>query len=301
MEDVEDGKLLGLFANSGMMDGIDWKATKDIPSARTEPTLKEMTMKALDLLSQNEKGFFLMVEGGRIDWAGHENDAGTMLNEMLKFDDTVNYVYEWVAQRRDTLLVVTADHETGSFGFSYNMVDVPEVDYSKTGSAFAGLGYQPSWNFGSLDTLDKLANQTRSHINVWSDFESLPSGEQTAARLAGMINEHNDYTVTAEMAEEVLATESNEFFVENHSYLGASTFPKINDFKSFYVYGEENRADLIGRILSEQQYTVWGTGTHTDTPVPVLVYGPGMRRFDGFMTHPEVGAATKRAMTGFFW
>ena len=118
MDKVKEGKLIGLFASSGMMNGIDWEASKDSVSSRTEPTLREMTIKALNLLSQDEDGFFLMVEGGQIDWAGHENDAGSMLHEMLKFDETVNYVYEWAAQRGDTLVVVTADHETGSFGFS---------------------------------------------------------------------------------------------------------------------------------------------------------------------------------------
>ncbi|GAJ73241.1 alkaline phosphatase [Vibrio sp. JCM 18904] len=54
-----------------------------------------MTTKAIDILSKDKDGFFLMVEGGQIDWAGHSNDAGTMLHEMLKFDEAVNSVYEW--------------------------------------------------------------------------------------------------------------------------------------------------------------------------------------------------------------
>ena len=120
-------------------------------------------------------------------------------------------------------------------------------------------------------------------------------------RLADLMNSYNDFTVTPEMAEQVLATEANEFFVENHSYLGAETFPKINDFKSFYVYGEENRADLMGRVMARQQHTVWGTGTHTDTPVGVFIYGPraDKRKFDGFMTHPEVGAALKKVVSRY--
>ena len=296
LDKVKDGKVLGLFANSAMYNGIQWEATKDAPAERTQPTLKEMTMKALDILSQDEDGFFLMVEGGLIDWAGHENDAGTMLHEMLKFDETINYVYEWAAQRDDTLVVVTADHETGSFGFSYNAVDVPDADFSKPGSAFEELGYQPMWNFGDLSILDKLAAQTKSHANINYEFFGLPAEEQTPERLASMLNEHNEFDVTPEMAATIMETETNEFFKANHSYLSAETWPKINDFKSFYVYGTENRADLIGRVLSAQQHTVWGTGTHTDTPVGVFIYGPksGKRKFKGIMTHPEVGAALKQ-------
>ncbi len=300
MQSVKDGKILGLFAGSGMMDGIGWKATRNTPDARTEPTLKEMTIIALDLLSQNDEGFFLMVEGGQIDWAGHSNDVGLMLNEMLKFDETINYIYEWAAQRNDTLIILTADHETGSFGFSYSMADVPTSDFSKAGSAFEDIGYKPYWNFGSLDTLDKLANQSRSHSNVWNDFTSLSAGDQSAARLAEMLNKYNEFEVTEEMAAQVMVSEANSFFVENHSYLKAETIPLIQDYKSFYVYGEENRSNIVARMLGEQQSVVWGTGTHTDTPVGVFLYGPQtyLDQFKGIMTHPEVGALAGRAVFG---
>ena len=300
MEAVEEGKILGLFAGSGMMDGFGWRDTKDTPAARTEPTLKEMTVKALDLLSQNDEGFFLMVEGGQIDWAGHFNDVGYMLQEMLKFDETIDYVYEWAAQRDDTLVILTADHETGSFGFSYNMTDIPTVDFSKTGVAFEGIGYKPDWNFGSLEILDKIANQTKAHDVVWQEFIALPAGEQTAARLASMLNEHNDFVITEEMAQEVMASEANSFFVANHSYLSAETIPLIHDYKTFYVYGEENRSNIVGRMLGEQQHVVWGTGTHTDTPVGVFLYGPEkyVDQFKGIMTHPEVGQIAGRAVLG---
>ncbi|KZN58181.1 hypothetical protein N473_05415 [Pseudoalteromonas luteoviolacea CPMOR-1] len=114
---TEGEKLLGLFANSGMADAIAYKKCL-AENACTQPSLKEMTVKALDVLSQDEDGFFLMIEGGQIDWAGHANDAGWMLNELLKFDEAVEAVYAWAKERSDTLVVVTADHETGSFGFS---------------------------------------------------------------------------------------------------------------------------------------------------------------------------------------
>ncbi|MCV6020608.1 alkaline phosphatase, partial [Escherichia coli] len=102
-------KLLGLFAYSGMDDGIAYSNSKNDPK-RTQPSLKEMTVKALDVLSKDKDGFFLMVEGGQIDWAGHSNDAGTMLHELIKFDEAVNSVYEGAKGRDDTLITVTAHH-----------------------------------------------------------------------------------------------------------------------------------------------------------------------------------------------
>ena len=67
--------MLGVFGNSEMLDAIsENKALKR--EDRTEPTLIEMAEKSLDLLSQDPEGFFLMIEGGQIDWGGHNNDAG---------------------------------------------------------------------------------------------------------------------------------------------------------------------------------------------------------------------------------
>ena len=78
--------LLGIFADSEMCDALLEQAAMKNDAARHEPTLVEMTTKSLELLEQDPDGFFLMIEGGQIDWAGHNNDAGTMLHELLRFD-----------------------------------------------------------------------------------------------------------------------------------------------------------------------------------------------------------------------
>ena len=99
-----------------MDDGINIQRQKDDPK-RTQPSLKEMTSKALEVLSKDKDGFFLMVEGGQIDWAAHSNDAGNMLHEMLKFDEAIDTVYQWAKGRNDTLVIVTADHANGLLWF----------------------------------------------------------------------------------------------------------------------------------------------------------------------------------------
>ena len=64
-----------------------------------------------------KKGFVLILEAGQIDWAAHDNDTGTTLHEMLKLNETLEYLLTWLEENQNTLLVVTADHETGGFGF----------------------------------------------------------------------------------------------------------------------------------------------------------------------------------------
>ncbi|MFZ2169130.1 MAG: alkaline phosphatase, partial [Methylococcaceae bacterium] len=88
-----NGKTLGLFANSGMQNGIvETHLKNDIK--RVQPTLKDMSAKALKVLERNERGFFLMIEAGQIDWASHRNDTGLLLHEMLRFNDTLNTVLD---------------------------------------------------------------------------------------------------------------------------------------------------------------------------------------------------------------
>ncbi|MBE0663472.1 MAG: alkaline phosphatase [Bacteroidales bacterium] len=80
------------------------------------PSLEQMTMAAVNVLNQNSNGFFLMVEGGAIDWAGHDNHPGRMIEEMDDFNNTIKAVVDWVEKNSswdETLIVVTSDHETG--------------------------------------------------------------------------------------------------------------------------------------------------------------------------------------------
>lgn len=78
-------------------------------------SLAEITRAGINFLSKDlSKGFFLMVEGGKIDWAGHSNDAATNFREVIDMDEAIKVAYEFYAQHPDeTLIVVTADHETG--------------------------------------------------------------------------------------------------------------------------------------------------------------------------------------------
>ena len=78
-------------------------------------TLAQITESAIDFLTKGKnKGFFLMVEGGKIDWACHANDAATVFNEVKDMDNAIKVAYEFYKKHpKETLIVVTADHETG--------------------------------------------------------------------------------------------------------------------------------------------------------------------------------------------
>ena len=97
-----------------------------IDRKKGDMTLSEITRAGINFLSKDlSKGFFLMVEGGKIDWAGHANDAATNFREVIDFDEAIKVAYEFYSQHPDeTLIVVTADHETGGISIgngSYNL------------------------------------------------------------------------------------------------------------------------------------------------------------------------------------
>lgn len=75
--------------------------------------LPEATTAAIDILNNNHKGFFMMIEGSQIDWGGHDNNTEWIINETLDFDKTIGAVLNYAAKDKNTLVVITADHETG--------------------------------------------------------------------------------------------------------------------------------------------------------------------------------------------
>lgn len=100
-------QVLGLFAPRGLDKMID----RD----DKQPSLAEMTQSAVDRLSQDKDGFFLMVEGSQVDWAGHDNDIVGAMSEMEDFEKAFQIAIEFAKKDKQTLVVATADHSTGGF------------------------------------------------------------------------------------------------------------------------------------------------------------------------------------------
>ena len=105
---VKKPRIWGLFAMNEMAHDFDRELIKP-----DEPSLAEMTEKALELLSSNEKGFFLMVEASKIDDAAHANDPVGVVSDYLAFDKAVGKALDFAEKDGQTLVVVVADHDTG--------------------------------------------------------------------------------------------------------------------------------------------------------------------------------------------
>jgi len=125
LANIKSGKLAALLAPDAMPPFSKGRGDMLAPSA----------MKAIELLDQHENGFFLMIEGSQIDWGGHKNDIEYVVSELLDFDNTIGQVLNFAEKDGNTLVVITADHETGGLtlpGSSDLLGDSSAVHFSTT-------------------------------------------------------------------------------------------------------------------------------------------------------------------------
>lgn len=122
------GKIFGLFAPGVMTAMVERRGGAPC----SEPTLPEMTARALEVLEGNPKGFFLMIEGAQVDKGNHAHDLAWATHELLAFDEAVAQVLDWAAQHPGTVVVITADHETGG------LVLLPEAHEGARAQAIRG-------------------------------------------------------------------------------------------------------------------------------------------------------------------
>jgi alkaline phosphatase len=106
LKSASSSRLAGLFAEIDLSYDLDRDPTR-------EPSLAEMTETAIKNLSRNKKGFFLMVEGSKIDWANHDHDPVGSVADMMAFDRAVKVALDYALKERNTAVIVVADHSTG--------------------------------------------------------------------------------------------------------------------------------------------------------------------------------------------
>ena len=152
--------VLGLFSSSHLPFSIDRTHVPDI--AAKVPTLAEMSRAALDRLRHADDGFFLMIEGARIDHAGHANDAAASIHDQLAFEEALTAALEFIDKNPDTLLIVTTDHGCGGIQLNGVSADAKQGFgpglYNATDAFFARLQkFQRSFEWMKQNKVDALS------------------------------------------------------------------------------------------------------------------------------------------------
>ena len=272
-EGAQGKKVLGLFSSSNLPYVLDRRSE----SLDGVPSLAELTEAALRVLGAEEKGFFLMVEGGRIDYAGHDNDAGTMLHEILDFDEALGVATRFQSKNPDTLLIVTADHGTGGFAFTYSR----HADWEARPAIplASGKVYRPRYFYPGKSELELLGKQSRSYELI---------GERAGTDPAKLQKEVRDATGL-----ELTWDEAAKAAARN-----AEGKAEVDDFSQFYTDEEDTAQALLGRALSPQTSIGWSTGGHTTDPVLAFGVGPGAHRLRGFYRNTHIYQVMEKSLSG---
>lgn len=160
---VKEGKTWALFTPRDIPFDIDRDTTK-------HPALREMTQKAIDLLSQNENGFFLMVEGSKVDWGAHSNDAVACITEFLAFDEAVRVALDFAKKDGNTTVVVLSDH--GNSGFTTGREDLKGYDKASISTLFAPVSkYQRTAKGMEGILLEVSPNDVKSVMKQYTDID----------------------------------------------------------------------------------------------------------------------------------
>lgn len=213
-------KIWGSFSDSALAYDFDRKTTDP-----NEPTLAEMTDKAIKTLNKNKKGFFLFVEGSKVDWAAHANDPVGMISDILSFDDAVKKALDFAKKDGNTMVIAVSDH--GNSGITMGNLNTssnyPEIAVSKY--------------------IDPLKKSKLTIEGALSQLKSDKSNLKEVAALYGL-----DSLTTAELdqlkASKNLGSDMSKMLA-NRANLGFTTGGHTGEDVFLYSYGPSRPTGLI--------------------------------------------------------
>ncbi len=240
----------------------------DIDRKSGEWSLRDYVRKGIEVLD-NKKGFFMMVEGGKVDWACHANDARSSIEDTLALSDAVEEAIEFYNKHpKETLIIVTADHETGGLaigyaGTDYNLffrtLDAQKISYAKYDSDYVSA-YRK--------------NQT-SFEDVMKDVEKLFGLKMPGS--AG--SDKNGGLVLTEYELSLIQT----------AYEKTMSNDRSRTQQEYDLYGTyEPLTITITHVLNAKSGLGWTSNSHTGLPVPVFALGAGQKEFEGFYDNTDI-------------
>jgi len=254
----EDGRAIAVpnpVTESGALNYV-------IDMERNELHLSDITTKAIKMLD-NENGFFMMVEGGKIDWACHSDDAATTIYEVIDFAEAIDVAIAFYNQHsEETLIIITADHETGGLTLGN--------ESTKYETYFQLLQYQKM----SEEMFTELIGEFRQNL----------SGDANADfnKMMDIIGENFGLGV----ADEIPLAENDNLLLKE-AFI-ASMYPnESNDIE--LTYGKyEPLAFAVIKMMSDKAGVGWTTHAHTGVNVPVYAIGVGSEHFSTYIDNTDI-------------
>ena len=256
------GKTLIIAEN--LADGKAMNYAMD--AAAGEWQLTDYVKKGIELLD-NPKGFFLMTESGKIDWACHANDAGSTINDTIALADAVDEAVAFANEHPDeTLILVTGDHETGGLTIGY-----------------AGTDYDTD--------LTNLSNQKISYAKFDSDYVTKYKAEQTPFEtMMQDVEELFGLKMSGDADDKLVLTEY-EIGLLRDAYAKTLADEKAdeNNQEEYVLYGTyEPLSVTITHLLNNKSGIDFSSYAHTGLPVAVFAQGVGQENFGGFYDNTDI-------------
>ena len=282
---AEDGKVVVIDENLADSDAMSY----DMDLEEGQWALADYVDKGIEMLSaDNEEGFFMMVEGGKIDWACHANDAGSTITDTIALDNAVEKAVEFYNEHPDeTLILVTGDHETGglSIGFAGTDYDTfltnlnnQKISYAKFDSDYVAGYKENGTDFETvMADVTELFGLTAPAANA---------EEQTAEMDSADDHKETDASGTLEMT---------QYEYEKLQAAYEETMARVNEEESevsqeeYLLYGSyEPLTVTITHILNNKSGIDFSSYAHTGLPVEVFAMGVGQDEFGGYYDNTDI-------------
>ena len=259
--------------NPGMEKVMSFGADNELPFAinaeKNALLLADFVKQAISQLENGEKGFFIMAEGGKIDWCGHGNDAGSMLREMVNFDNAVKVAMEFAKKHpAETLIVVTGDHETGGL----------TLGFAGTGymSFISRMAHQKGNAHAFRKKLERIEKSGRMSFEAAKKLASENFGFVFTNKKAGP----NTMEITSAELATLRKAYDNQY--DNGKRKRNSKGTKVMDFENACI-----------RLLANKSALAWTSGAHTALPVSTTSEGVGAEKFTNTIDNTDIAKKLK--------
>lgn len=264
-EKISDKDEKVLLISEKLADGDSISYEND--RANGEWALSDYVDKGIEVLSDNEKGFFMMVEGGKIDWACHANDAGSAINDTIALADAVDEAVEFAKEHPDeTLILVTGDHETGGLTIGYAGTDYDTYLTNLTNQKISYAKFD-------TDYVAKYKENQTSFEDMMKDVEELFGLKMSGAEDDKLVLTEYEIGLLKDAYAKTLADEKADS--ENQ--------------KEYVLYGTyEPLSVTITHLLNNKSGIDFTSYSHTGLPVAVFAKGVGQDQFGGFYDNTQI-------------
>ncbi|MDD4565042.1 MAG: alkaline phosphatase [Eubacteriales bacterium] len=237
-------------------------------------TLADFVKKGIDVLD-NKKGFFMMAESGKIDWAGHANDAKANIEDLLDFEEAIQVAIDFAKKHPDdTLIIVTGDHETGGM-----TIGQATTNYD---TAFHILESQKM----SYVAFDELINNMKKANPAMTFADVMP----VITENFGLVNNTTgDISRSGEPSYMTLELSDREAAKLETAFAETMSDKPTNNEETDLLYGGYNPLSItLTHILNNKAGIGWTSYWHTGVPVPVYATGVNAHLFNGAYENTEV-------------